>query len=48
MMTTVAETLQRAARSLHSHSESPRLAAELLLAKPLGLSPANGSDRLVH
>ena len=38
MMTTVAETLQRAARALHSHSESPRLDAELLLAKTLGLS----------
>ncbi len=38
MMTTVAETLQSAARSLHSHSESPRLDAELLLAKTLGLS----------
>jgi release factor glutamine methyltransferase len=38
MMTTVAETLQSAARSLHGHSESPRLDAELLLAKTLGLS----------
>jgi release factor glutamine methyltransferase len=38
MMATVAETLQSAARSLHGHSESPRLDAELLLAKTLGLS----------
>jgi release factor glutamine methyltransferase len=41
MMTTVAETLQRAARALHSHSESPRLDAELLLAKTLGV-PRSG------
>jgi release factor glutamine methyltransferase len=48
MMTTVAETLQSAARALHSHSESPRLDAELLLAKTLGLSRsgliARGND----
>ncbi len=48
MMTTVAETLQIAARSLHIHSESPRLDAELLLAKTLGLSRsgliARGND----
>jgi len=48
MMTTVAETLQSAARALHSHSASPRLDAELLLAKTLGLSRpgliARGND----
>ena len=48
MMTTVAESLQSAARALHSHSESPRLDAELLLAKTLGLSRsgliARGND----
>jgi release factor glutamine methyltransferase len=48
MMTTVAETLQTAVRALHSHSESPRLDAELLLAKTLGLSRsgliARGND----
>jgi release factor glutamine methyltransferase len=38
MMSTIAETLQSAARSLRIHSESPRLDAELLLAKTLGLS----------
>lgn len=38
MMSTVAETLHSAVRSLHIHSESPRLDAELLLAKTLGLS----------
>ncbi len=37
-MSTVAETLQSAARSLSRHSDSPRLDAELLLAKILGLS----------
>ncbi len=37
-MSTVAETLQSAARSLHPHSVSPRLDAELLLAKTLGIS----------
>jgi len=36
-MTTVALTLQSAARSLQSHSDSPRLDAELLLGKVLGL-----------
>jgi len=35
---TVAEALQDAARSLHGHSDSPRLDAELLLGKILGLS----------
>jgi release factor glutamine methyltransferase len=35
---TVAETLRSAAHALHSHSESPRLDAELLLGKILGLS----------
>ena len=39
-MSTVAETLQRGARSLDSHSDSPRLDAELLLGKILGLSRA--------
>ena len=37
-MNTVAETLQSGARSLLSHSDSPRLDAELLLGKILGLS----------
>lgn len=37
---TVAETLQSGARSLLSHSDSPRLDAELLLGKILGLSRA--------
>jgi len=36
-MTTVEKTLQSAVRSLQSHSESPRLDAELLLGKVLGL-----------
>ena len=36
-MTTVAETLQSAIRLLQSHSESPRLDAELLLGKVLGM-----------
>ncbi|HEY1314152.1 MAG TPA: peptide chain release factor N(5)-glutamine methyltransferase [Steroidobacteraceae bacterium] len=39
-MNTVAESISRAARSLSSHSESPRLDAELLLGKILGLSRA--------
>jgi release factor glutamine methyltransferase len=39
-VSTVAETLQRGARSLDSHSDSPRLDAELLLGKILGLSRA--------
>lgn len=51
-MSTVAETLQSAARSLHKHSESPRLDAELLLAKTLGLSRsglvARGNDALAR
>jgi release factor glutamine methyltransferase len=34
---TIAETVNSAARTLDSHSESPRLDAELLLAKILGL-----------
>jgi release factor glutamine methyltransferase len=38
MMTTVADNLQTASRALHGHSESPRLDAELLLARTLGLS----------
>jgi release factor glutamine methyltransferase len=50
MMPTVAETLQGAARALHGHSDSPRLDAELLLAKTLGLSRpgliARGNDAL--
>lgn len=37
-MSTVAETLQSGARSLDCHSDSPRLDAELLLGKLLGLS----------
>jgi release factor glutamine methyltransferase len=40
-MSTVAEALQTAARSLQSHSSSPRLDAEVLLAKILGL-PRSG------
>jgi release factor glutamine methyltransferase len=39
-MSTVAEALQSAARSLQSHSASPRLDAEMLLAKILGLPRA--------
>jgi release factor glutamine methyltransferase len=35
---TVGETLRSAAHALHSHSDSPRLDAELLLGKILGLS----------
>jgi release factor glutamine methyltransferase len=35
---TIAETLRRGARSLDRHSDSPRLDAELLLGKVLGLS----------
>jgi release factor glutamine methyltransferase len=38
---TVADTLERGARSLAGHSESPRLDAELLLGKILGL-PRSG------
>jgi release factor glutamine methyltransferase len=37
-VSTVAEALQSGALSLHSHSDSPRLDAELLLGKLLGLS----------
>ena len=37
-MTTVAEVLQGGARALQSYSDSPRLDAELLLGKILGLS----------
>ena len=37
-MNTVAAALQNAARALHGHSDSPRLDAELLLGKLLGLS----------
>jgi release factor glutamine methyltransferase len=37
-VSTVAETLQSGARSLDSHSDSPRLDAEVLLGKVLGLS----------
>lgn len=48
MMPTVADTLRSAARSLQFHSESPRLDAELLLAKTLGVSRsgliAHGND----
>jgi release factor glutamine methyltransferase len=42
-MNTVAETLKLAARSLAPHSESPRLDAELLLGKVLGV----GRSRLI-
>jgi release factor glutamine methyltransferase len=49
-MSTVAEILQSAALSLEAHSESPRLDAELLLAKTLGLSRsgliAHGNDAI--
>jgi release factor glutamine methyltransferase len=34
---TITETVNSAARALHAHSDSPRLDAELLLAKVLGL-----------
>jgi release factor glutamine methyltransferase len=37
-MNTVSAALQNAARALHGHSDSPRLDAELLLGKLLGLS----------
>jgi hypothetical protein len=37
-VTTVAETLRSAAHALNSRSESPRLDAELLLGKILGVS----------
>jgi release factor glutamine methyltransferase len=37
-VSTVAETLQSGTRSLDSHSDSPRLDAEVLLGKVLGLS----------
>jgi release factor glutamine methyltransferase len=37
-MNTVTAALQNAARALHGHSDSPRLDAELLLGKLLGLS----------
>jgi release factor glutamine methyltransferase len=40
-MSTVAQTLRSGARSLDSHSDSPRLDAELLLGKILGL-PRSG------
>jgi release factor glutamine methyltransferase len=47
-VSTVAQTLQSGARSLDSHSDSPRLDAELLLGKILGLSRsgliARGND----
>jgi release factor glutamine methyltransferase len=39
--TTIAETVKRAALTLSTHSESPRLDAELLLGKVLGLSRAS-------
>ena len=35
---TIAETVKRAALALHPHSDSPRLDAELLLGKVLGMS----------
>jgi release factor glutamine methyltransferase len=38
---TIAETVKRAALTLSTHSESPRLDAELLLGKVLGLSRAS-------
>jgi PrmC N-terminal domain len=37
-VTTIAETVKSAAHALGPHSESPRLDAELLLGKVLGLS----------
>jgi release factor glutamine methyltransferase len=37
-VTSIADTVKRAAQTLDSHSESPRLDAELLLANILGLS----------
>ncbi|MDP9009653.1 MAG: peptide chain release factor N(5)-glutamine methyltransferase [Pseudomonadota bacterium] len=40
-MTTIAETVKGAALTLNPHSESPRLDAELLLGKVLGLSRAS-------
>ena len=40
-MSTIAETLRNGARSLHGHSDSPQLDAELLLGKILGL-PRSG------
>jgi release factor glutamine methyltransferase len=49
-MHTVAQLLQRGARSLDSHSDSPRLDAQLLLGKILGLSRpgliARGNERV--
>ena len=38
---TIAETVKSAALTLSTHSESPRLDAELLLGKVLGLSRAS-------
>jgi release factor glutamine methyltransferase len=49
---TVAQLLQNGARSLESHSDSPRLDAELLLGKVLGLSRpgliARGNDPVAN
>ena len=51
-MSTVAQTLQSGARSLGNHSDSPRLDAELLLGKILGLSRsgliARGNDPVAN
>ncbi len=51
-ISTVAEILQNAARALQATSESPRLDAELLLAKTLGLSRsglvARGNDAVAR
>ncbi len=43
-VTTIAESVAAGARALTAHSDSPRLDAELLLAKVLGLS-RRGIDR---
>jgi release factor glutamine methyltransferase len=49
---TIDATLRSAALSLHSYSDSPRLDAELLLGKILGLSRsgliARGDERIAH
>ena len=51
-VTTIFETVTSAARTLHAHSESPRLDAELLLSQVLGLSRsallAHNDDLVTH